>query len=409
MVNYNALNVKYVREKNLAHILNEMLLHLLRAHPDDPLPALLAFLQSVDGQGRVRCKARSQYRPMASSKPQKAAAAQPLPQQQQQRSDVLSGGLLASGSVLHEGIMAPVGTATRISGGRPCVAPKGRSGFRALHGGQLGDGSVLHEGVMPELPGRGLAALSAAATARHTRVQLVLAAGGRKAFGGPIEPGQGLDTLMACATELIAAGVSKMCGVRALYAGSTRADPAECNDPALGRGLLCGGILGGGGFLNEGILGASPEFGAALAHLLAAATEEHWRAALLGQGSATKLGFKPYIPQDPLLSIGFGGVLSDNTFLNEGVQILPKREPGTGLSALLSVAPAESRHLKSLCAGDGLETLFDAASRGMLQASKGLAALKRGSKVIARELLSPMAFASAPGSMLRTVLFANSY
>eukprot|EP01060_Flectonema_neradi_P013869 TRINITY_DN20597_c0_g1_i1.p1 TRINITY_DN20597_c0_g1~~TRINITY_DN20597_c0_g1_i1.p1 ORF type:complete len:386 (+),score=66.55 TRINITY_DN20597_c0_g1_i1:70-1227(+) len=50
MVGCNAINIRYTREKNIAFILNEMLLHLLKAHPPNAVDSLVKYLENADMQ-----------------------------------------------------------------------------------------------------------------------------------------------------------------------------------------------------------------------------------------------------------------------------------------------------------------------------------------------------------------------
>ena len=50
---YDAINIRYTRDKHVAHTLNEMLLYLLNAKPDDPVVGLLAYLDSAAGRNAV--------------------------------------------------------------------------------------------------------------------------------------------------------------------------------------------------------------------------------------------------------------------------------------------------------------------------------------------------------------------
>ena len=64
---YDVINVRYTRDKDVAHILNEMLLHLLRVKPKDPLTSLGGFLESSEGQNAIAEKASKAKRQKAGS------------------------------------------------------------------------------------------------------------------------------------------------------------------------------------------------------------------------------------------------------------------------------------------------------------------------------------------------------
>eukprot|EP01065_Artemidia_motanka_P019045 TRINITY_DN224_c0_g2_i1.p1 TRINITY_DN224_c0_g2~~TRINITY_DN224_c0_g2_i1.p1 ORF type:complete len:400 (+),score=130.09 TRINITY_DN224_c0_g2_i1:72-1271(+) len=376
MVGYDATNVRYVREKNVAHILNEMLLHLLRTHAGDPLPELLTFLQSVEGRNRCAGRKQQPYRP-----PEPKAGAHTLPQQQQQRRpDVISGGVLSTGSMLNEGFCVPL----PVGAGHPCPVQPHANASQGLHGGVMADGSVLHEGLVPYRPGVGLAALAGATMTTQRRVQSLLAAADVTCVPkSKLEKGGGINVLVDSATADIVSGKA-MRGIKTL-ARAGRADPAEYNDPGIGRALLCGGLTGDGSFINEGVIGGQQVVGSALEHLLATAGAGEWRVALLGQGSGTALGYAPYNPQHPLWSTNFGGVLPGGSFLNDGVVSLPAREPGAGLAALYAVSEQDSQ-VWSLRSGDGLACLEDAAKK-VGRCGKGSTTLFRSGRVQSRSLL----------------------
>eukprot|EP01062_Namystynia_karyoxenos_P065842 TRINITY_DN5989_c0_g3_i2.p2 TRINITY_DN5989_c0_g3~~TRINITY_DN5989_c0_g3_i2.p2 ORF type:complete len:456 (+),score=106.02 TRINITY_DN5989_c0_g3_i2:132-1499(+) len=77
-------NITYTREKRIPHVLNEMLLHLLKTKPEDPMLSLVVFLQSGDGRNRL---ARDpSWWPKEDRRPPKSAAPTPAaPQQAQQK------------------------------------------------------------------------------------------------------------------------------------------------------------------------------------------------------------------------------------------------------------------------------------------------------------------------------------
>ncbi|KAJ9450070.1 hypothetical protein DIPPA_30676 [Diplonema papillatum] len=60
---YNTQNVRYTRDKNVAHVLNEMLLHLLKLHPGDPLAALIHYLEKPEVASYLTKPARSKSKP----------------------------------------------------------------------------------------------------------------------------------------------------------------------------------------------------------------------------------------------------------------------------------------------------------------------------------------------------------
>jgi len=328
MVGYDVSNVSYVREKNVAHILNEMLLHLLRTHAGDPLPSLLHFLESGEGQQRLTGRKRAPK--AATGAPVQPDVAKPSP--------------------------SPLPVAT-------CGKVPTAVGTRGLHGGLM-PGGVLNDGVILPVPGRGLDALDAASTAKAL---------------------PNLQTLLGSANS-----------------APGDAAPEGFHDPTLGRTLLHGGVVGGG-YLNEGVLGYEREKGAALSALITTGTADHKWLALLGQSEPTAQGYAPYVPQDPLLSINFGGVLPGGSFLNDGIIGLPSHEPGAGLAALLSVASPES-YVASLKAGDGLAALEAAANKVGCE-GRGVTALNRSAHLIERQMLKEIASDSPPGSMLRSLLF----
>ena len=52
-----AENIKYVREKNVAALLNEMAMHVLSQSPEDPLEALIELLERKGGVSPTcRCR-----------------------------------------------------------------------------------------------------------------------------------------------------------------------------------------------------------------------------------------------------------------------------------------------------------------------------------------------------------------
>ena len=96
MVGCNAINIRYTREKNIAFILNEMLLHLLKAHPEDAVGSLLKYLQGADMQmllkgGRTTKKSIEKVKKPEEVKQQPAVEKQPESKLQSKASEYQRG------------------------------------------------------------------------------------------------------------------------------------------------------------------------------------------------------------------------------------------------------------------------------------------------------------------------------